>query len=205
MSRQRDIGLFEYIIVAVVCALMAVVSIQSCETQAILERANDEQKSERMDRHGEEEANRPVENLREVPYPARGPATRGQSDDIQPRQGVQADPRRAKDRRVFNVSAYCGGSCCCQGFADGITASGKPVVANAGRFCAADRTIPFGTRIRIPGYAGGLAVPVLDRGGAITKGKLDVFFADDPGKPGSGHQKALNWGRQTLTCEVMKP
>ena len=90
-----------------------------------------------------------------------------------------------------NVSAYCPCEKCCGRFADGITASGA--VAE-GFFVAAPPEIPFGTLISIPGYAGGLPVPVLDRGGAIKGNKLDVFF--------STHQEALNWGRQKLLVRL---
>lgn len=99
-------------------------------------------------------------------------------------------------RRTFVVTAYCPCKKCCGPRACGITASGAPVSANHGLFVAADRTIPFGTRISIPGYANGDGVPVLDRGGAIRQGRLDVYFPT--------HQAALNWGRKTLTCEVMR-
>ena len=60
---------------------------------------------------------------------------------------------------------------------------------------AADRAIPFGTLIKVPGYAADAAVPVLDRGGKIRGSRIDVFFLT--------HQAALNWGRQTLTVEVI--
>jgi len=99
-------------------------------------------------------------------------------------------------RQLFNVSAYCPCEKCCGKHADGITASGKPVTFNGGHFVAADKGIPFGTLISIPGYHGGKPVPVLDVGGAIKGNRLDVFFPT--------HQEALNWGRQYLTCEVMK-
>ncbi len=89
------------------------------------------------------------------------------------------------------VTAYCPCEKCCLGFSDGITASGKPVTANGGRFVAADKSIPFGTMIIIPGYG---TVPVLDRGGAIKGDKFDVFFPS--------HQEALNWGRQTLWVTI---
>ena len=52
----------------------------------------------------------------------------------------------------FRVTAYCPCSRCCGAHADGITASGTradhALVAAPGRF-------PFGTSMRVPGYAGG--------------------------------------------------
>jgi len=98
-------------------------------------------------------------------------------------------------RRQFIVTAYCPCRKCCGPKACGVTASGAPVSANAGHFVAADRTIPFGTRICVPGYAGGVAVPVLDRGGAIRGNRLDLFF--------STHKAASKWGRKTLTVEII--
>ena len=88
------------------------------------------------------------------------------------------------------VTAYCPCARCCGKWADGYTASGKPVTANGGRFVAAPPEIPFGTMLIVPGYAGGQPVPVLDRGGAIKGNRLDVFFPT--------HQEALNWGVQHL-------
>ena len=99
--------------------------------------------------------------------------------------------------KTFRVSAYCQKSCCCGKFADGITASGHKIKPGD-RFVAAAKGIPFGTMVTIPGYANGQPVPVLDRGGAIGEGKLDVFFDDDPETGLTGHQRALNWGVQYL-------
>jgi len=98
--------------------------------------------------------------------------------------------------RSFVVTAYCPCKRCCGPRACGITASGKPVSTNGGKFVAAPPEIPFGVRIRVPGYAGDTAVPVADRGGAIKGARLDVFFPS--------HREALRWGRKTLTCEVVK-
>ena len=93
----------------------------------------------------------------------------------------------------MTVSSYCPCRRCCGRFADGITASGKPVTANGGKFCAADKSIPFGTMIEIPGYG---LVPVLDRGGAIKGKKIDVFY--------EGHKEAIAWGRQNLAVKIYK-
>jgi 3D (Asp-Asp-Asp) domain-containing protein len=98
-----------------------------------------------------------------------------------------------KARRQFVVTAFCPCEKCCPGTADGITASGQPVTGNGGKFCAADRSIPFGTMIDIPGYG---RVPVLDRGGAIRGDKLDVFFPT--------HRQAKAWGVQRLIVTIEK-
>jgi 3D (Asp-Asp-Asp) domain-containing protein len=89
------------------------------------------------------------------------------------------------------VTAYCPCKICCGPGAHGITASGKPVSTNEGRFCAAPRSYRFGTMITIPGYG---TVPVLDRGGAITGNRLDVYFPN--------HKSALAWGRKHLTIAI---
>lgn len=101
------------------------------------------------------------------------------------------------DWRRMMVTAYCQCErCCSAAYSDGVTASGHPVTYNGGIFAAAPPDVPFGTVLNVPGY--GEIVPVIDRGGSIRGNKLDVFFADDPDEPGSGHSKALEWGRRML-------
>ena len=106
------------------------------------------------------------------------------------------DEGRAGHLDLYTVTAYCPCRKCCGAYADGYTASGASVSANGGFFVAADRSIPFGTMVAVPGYAGGRPVPVLDRGAAIGKGRLDLFFPT--------HSAAMNWGRQTLTVEIQR-
>jgi len=92
--------------------------------------------------------------------------------------------------RLMEITAYCPCSKCCGPNAQGITASGKHISYNQGKFVAADTSIlPFGTRLLIPGYAAE-PVEVIDRGGAIKGDKLDVFFPT--------HEQALKWGRQKM-------
>ena len=93
------------------------------------------------------------------------------------------------------VTAYCACTKCCGPSAHGLTASGKLVTANRGRFVAADaKVFSFGTKLKIPGYNNGNQVEVLDRGGAIKGNHLDVFF--------SSHQKAMDWGKRWLDVTV---
>ena len=87
---------------------------------------------------------------------------------------------------LMEVSAYCPCERCCGKWADGYTASGHKIQPG-NKFVAAPKHIPFGTMLDIPEYG---VVPVLDRGGAITVSKLDVFFPS--------HQEALDWGRKYL-------
>ncbi|MGF1633302.1 MAG: 3D domain-containing protein [Phycisphaerae bacterium] len=103
----------------------------------------------------------------------------------------------AFDVVMFEVTAYCPCTRCCGPQAQGITASGRDVSYNEGRFVAADTSLlPFGTKLVIPGYAGEVPVEVIDRGGAIKGHKLDVYFDD--------HDVALQWGRQWVAVKVLR-
>lgn len=106
----------------------------------------------------------------------------------------QGTPQPTTTTRHMQVTAYCPCSICCGRWADGITASGQPVTANGGRFVAADRSLPFGTLVTVPGYADGEPVPVLDRGGAISGDRLDVFFPL--------HSEALEFGVRWLDVQI---
>jgi 3D (Asp-Asp-Asp) domain-containing protein len=109
------------------------------------------------------------------------------------------DARAAMPKRVIRmeVTAYCPCTICCGPNAQGLTACGKPVTHNRGRFVAADAAVfNFGTSLSIPGYYGGQDVKVLDRGGAIKGNKLDVFFPT--------HERAKKWGRQHLDVTVVE-
>lgn len=111
---------------------------------------------------------------------------------------VRGVPVRTVRTVLMEVTAYCPCQKCCGKNARGVTASGKPVSYNNGRFVAADtRRLPFGTKLKIPNYHGGEVVEVVDRGGAIKGDKLDVYFPD--------HQAARKWGRQMLPIEVVVP
>ncbi|MCC6239056.1 MAG: 3D domain-containing protein [Phycisphaerales bacterium] len=97
---------------------------------------------------------------------------------------------------LMEVTAYCRCQKCCGPSACGLTASGKHVSYNDGRFVAADTSVlPFGTKLIIPGYASDEAVEVIDRGGAIKGNKLDVYFDD--------HATALQWGRQMIEVTII--
>ena len=104
-------------------------------------------------------------------------------------------PAPAFEVRLMEVTAYCPCKKCCGPRAQGITASGKRVTHNGGKFVAADRILPFNTKLVIPGYNNGAAVPVLDRGGAIKGNKLDVYFPT--------HHEARQWGRRWVPVTVL--
>jgi 3D (Asp-Asp-Asp) domain-containing protein len=91
-----------------------------------------------------------------------------------------------KEHKLVKVTAFCPCEKCCGKWADGYTACGHKIIAGD-KFCAAPKDMPFGTMLDIPGYG---IVPVLDRGGSITEGRLDVYFDE--------HQAALNWGVKYL-------
>ncbi len=96
----------------------------------------------------------------------------------------------------MEVTAYCPCAKCCGPNAAGITASGKDITYNAGRFVAADTAmLPFGTKLLIPGYDM-QPVEVIDRGGAIKGNRLDVFFPS--------HEEALEWGRRVVAVRVVE-
>lgn len=99
---------------------------------------------------------------------------------------------------MMDVTAYCPCAKCCGKNARGITASGKPITHNGGRFVAADtRLFPFGSTLSIPGYHDDMVVEVIDRGGAIKGDKIDIFFPT--------HAQAREWGRQKLPVRIMRP
>jgi len=97
---------------------------------------------------------------------------------------------------LFKVTAYCGCPKCCGKWSDGVTASGHKI-KKGNRFAAADKRIPFGTELVIPGYNQNKPVAVLDRGGVIKGKRIDVFF--------DTHQEAKEWGVKWLNVrEVIK-
>ena len=62
-----------------------------------------------------------------------------------------------------------------------------------GDFDSADpKVLPFGTRLRIPGYGEGV---VEDTGGAVTGRHIDVWF--------STHEAARRWGSRRLPVDVL--
>lgn len=112
---------------------------------------------------------------------------------------MSAKPVRQDDlvvRKVsMEVTAYCPCNKCCGPNAIGITASGRDTTYNSSRFAAADPSIPFGTKLLVPGYSEH-AVEVIDRGSAIRGDKIDVFFAS--------HEAALEWGRRRVEVTILQ-
>ncbi len=107
-----------------------------------------------------------------------------------------AQPAPKKTKQVWmTVTAYCPCTKCCGEDASGITASGRPVSYNHGKFVAADTDLlPFGTKVSIPGYHDGEPVKVIDRGGAIKGRHIDVYF--------NSHNTAKEWGTRKILVTV---
>ena len=99
-------------------------------------------------------------------------------------------PIRPVKTRKMKTTAYSPDHRSCGEWADGITASGKSVWMNGGKLVAADRKIPYGTILTIPGYNNEKPVQVWDRGGAIKGNRLDLLHPT--------HKVALQWGVQDL-------
>ena len=106
-------------------------------------------------------------------------------------------PARHERHVIMEVTGYCPCKKCCGPKARGVTASGRDITDNGGRFVAADtKKLPFGTKVVIPGYADDKPVEVLDRGGAIKGDKLDLFFPT--------HKQALQWGRRRVEVTILE-
>lgn len=97
----------------------------------------------------------------------------------------------------FRVTAYCACPICCGKSSDGITACGKSVRANSSVFVATNTPLPFDTKVWVPGYNGGQAVPVWDRMADSKEPRIDVFFRS--------HYRAKLWGVRWLDVKVQLP
>lgn len=117
----------------------------------------------------------------------------------EPAKPVKMAAVAKKPRMVWmEVTAYCACTKCCGDDARGVTASGKTVKHDRGRFVAADtKYFPFGTKLSIPDYHEGRPVEVIDRGGDIKGGsRLDVFFPR--------HADAMEFGRRWVKVAVVE-
>ena len=107
--------------------------------------------------------------------------------------GIQSSILNPQSSILWAVTAYCPCKRCCGPAARGVTASGRPA---QGWLVAGPPELALGSRVIVPGYAGGLPVPVLDRGGSIKGRRLDVLFPT--------HDQARAWGVRTLAVEVLR-
>lgn len=110
-------------------------------------------------------------------------------------------PRPAGGKMRVLVTAYCPCARCCgpwayrlpRRFADGTAVEGTDFAL------AADTDVfPFGTQIRVPGYAGGEPVPVLDVGQAVSGKHIEIFLHGD-----NAHRRAKQWGSRWMEIEVL--
>lgn len=96
------------------------------------------------------------------------------------------------EHRTVKVTAYCQCEKCCQGFADGKTATmrdaGLPGVA------VDKHLIPLGSRLDIPGYGNWQLAD--DVGGKIKGDHIDVRF--------NSHEEAKAWGVKFLKIRVWR-
>jgi 3D (Asp-Asp-Asp) domain-containing protein len=98
----------------------------------------------------------------------------------------------------LRVTAYAPDVRCTWPYPGTTTASGLSVKTNHGRLVAADpRLIPLHSLVAVPGYAGGLPVPVLDTGGAIKGSRLDVLLPN--------FDDAKEWGSRMLNVKIYEP
>lgn len=93
----------------------------------------------------------------------------------------------------MRVTGYCACRKCCGKFADGLTAD-MHRICKGDTFVAADKKVPFGTQMIIPGYNNGRAVQVKDRGRLIYGNRLDLYF--------SNHRIARKWGVKYLDVKM---
>ena len=88
----------------------------------------------------------------------------------------------------WEITFYCPCKKCCGPNANGITACGhKLTKKDEFKVCAAPKNFPCGTKITVTGGWNGTLV-VLDRAGAITGKRLDIFVWT--------HQTAKLYGRK---------
>jgi 3D (Asp-Asp-Asp) domain-containing protein len=125
---------------------------------------------------------------------ANGPAPRAAQLPDAPLSTFNGRPVRAVRTIDMVVTAYCPCKLCCGPNARGLTASGKTVRTNGMKLVAADRDLPFGTLVSVPGYDAARPVPVLDRGSAIVGDHLDVLMPT--------HAAAVKWGRKVLPVMI---
>lgn len=105
-------------------------------------------------------------------------------------------------RKVWlQVTAYCPCSRCCGDWAFRLPrrfADGTPVAGTDYALAADTGVFPFGTRIRVPGYAAGEPVSVLDIGAAVKGSHIEIFFHGP-----NAHRRARQWGNRWMEVEVL--
>ena len=111
-------------------------------------------------------------------------------EQAEPIEKPKKEPKKEKPLGEFEITAYCGGTCCSSG--TGITASGN--VAEEGKTIGVDPDIiPLGSKVKIV-FADGTehVYRADDTGSAINGNIIDLYM--------ESHEDALVFGRQT--CKV---
>jgi 3D (Asp-Asp-Asp) domain-containing protein len=119
-----------------------------------------------------------------------------QFSPLQPCSGVRPRAGQGDSLGTYIVTAYCPCPKCCGKYGWGYRTASGHKIKKGDRLVAADRSVPFGTLLLIPGYNNNKPVPVLDRGGAIKGNRIDVYF--------DTHQEALNWGVRKLRISTLE-
>ncbi|WP_071460875.1 3D domain-containing protein [Bacillus massilinigeriensis] len=132
-------------------------------------------------------------NLRtDIIYPNQRLRVSGSSTPARPAaKPTPKKPSNVARTLTVSASAYTAN---CRG-CSGITATGFNLKKNPNaKVISVDpRVIKLGTRVYVPGY--GYAVAA-DKGGHIKGNRIDLFM--------SSHQRAINWGRKTVTIQILK-
>lgn len=114
----------------------------------------------------------------------------------QEEEAVQEQAEAQTEYIEFVATAYCSCSVCCGKYAynrpNGIVygAAGRELVEDYS-IAVDPSVIPYGTIIRTES---GKEYRADDCGGAIKGNHIDIYFAD--------HQKALEWGKQTIRINL---
>ena len=114
-------------------------------------------------------------------------------------------------KTYLTVTAYCPCATCCgwrlnrhgnpvynygpnRGSRKKIGYTSTGTRADIGTIAADPRSIPYGTRLEIPGYGYGI---VEDTGGALRGNHVDIFF--------HSHREAMRWGVKNIEVKLWPP
>lgn len=112
-------------------------------------------------------------------------------------------PAPAYRRMHLMVTAYCPCGICCGNWAQRSRrrfADGTSLSAVTAALAADTDVFPFGTQIRVPGYAADVPVRVVDRGRAVKGRHIEVFFQGP-----DAHRRAQRWGVRMMDVHVLLP
>jgi len=150
-----------------------------------------------------ERTSAPVAAAQETPGPAgpedAQPASPASPDNPPP--AATAPATESVQKLWLQVTAYCPCSRCCGAWAYRMPrrfADGTPLAGTDFALAADPGVFPFGTRIRVPGYASGEPVPVLDVGTAVRGQHVEIFLHGD-----NAHRRAKQWGSRWMEVEVL--